>query len=103
MVVEFENPADGVNVVEEEVRRLCKSCGFVVDVYCPGRSWTVTGTPGADTFAPIVTLEKPCKHCPATQTTETEDCATADATKKLRIRKRLENMVKLDQRTKKSE
>ena len=54
MVVEFENPTEGVNVVEEEVRRLCKSCGFVVDVYCPGRSCTVTGTPGPDTFAPTI-------------------------------------------------
>ena len=36
--VAFWKPAEGVREAEEAVRRSCKNWGFVVDVYCPGRS-----------------------------------------------------------------
>jgi hypothetical protein len=47
------NPGDGARVDAEAVRRLWRSWGFVEDVYCPGRSRTVTA-PGADNVVPTV-------------------------------------------------
>ena len=32
-----ESPAEEASDAEDEVRRLCSSCGFVVEVYCPGK------------------------------------------------------------------
>jgi hypothetical protein len=44
-------PGDGERAAEEDVRRLCSNCGFVVDVYCPGSKCT-EGAPWAERVAP---------------------------------------------------
>lgn len=46
----FENPGDGVNVVEADVNNVWRSCGLVVESYCPGSSSTETEL--LDSFAP---------------------------------------------------
>lgn len=52
--VEFPNPTEGESEADEEVRRLWSSAGFVVDVYCPGRSKISVAAPGADNMAPTM-------------------------------------------------
>ena len=44
-------PGDGASVGDEDVRRLCSNCGFVVVVYCAGSKCT-EGAPWAESVAP---------------------------------------------------
>lgn len=46
------NPDDADKVAPDAVRRLWRSSGFVVDVYCPGSSKTSVDPPGAESVAP---------------------------------------------------
>jgi hypothetical protein len=48
---EFLKPGEGWREAVEDVRRLWRSCGFVVEVYCPGRR-RAGGDPGADIVTP---------------------------------------------------
>ena len=47
-------PVEGADEVDELVRSWCSSCGFVVDVYWPGRRMTLDGTLDDDSTVPTL-------------------------------------------------
>jgi hypothetical protein len=53
-IVEALKPAEGDDEVEELVRSWWRSCGLVVDVYCPGRRMMSEATSGDDNTVPTV-------------------------------------------------
>lgn len=73
-------PGEGDRDPDVEISISWRSSGFVVDAYWPGRRRIVVDSSDDVRVTPRVVLEEPCRHCPATQTTDEEEDATTDAT-----------------------
>jgi hypothetical protein len=53
---ELAKPGEGLSDADAAVITLWSNWGFVVDVYCPGRSKRLAAAPGAEMVAPTVEL-----------------------------------------------